>query len=500
MNRNELSVTAVMVTGHDPARRRIARLTAESFPRQTYRDTELLIINQGEIPLLTRPIARVREVMAGRGLVVGQLRNLAWKYVSTDLMTCWDDDDIYHPDRLDAQIQRYTGKPVALDTEVIVNLQSNEAMVFYRRTGFENSLLWPTAAKSRYAESPRGSDTTFVNALSQEFGNVQTIENDPLLYVRLFHGRNVWDAEHFFEVPRKHAAADPSGDHVRIRLPSERESQALEGMLPQYRDAFPKSPAVSTTPGKRSQNQAETKHQFAEDFSTPEWWRSWGFPQAPQHTLTVQEPDRPSLKVTWQAGQHYGTTFRYRFAEHHETEPTSLRFDYDVKFGASFTGGGKLPGFGGTYGRSGWGCQPNNGRNGWSARVGFDARDDRFVRLYFYAYLVNQPEKCGKDLAFWERDGKIFEFQRETWYRLTGICSLNSPDGHDGALRAMVDGEPAFEQHGLQFRTCAKLKIEEFWFDCFHGGKTPSPVSMDASFANLQLAWPRTEQDSFLGQ
>jgi hypothetical protein len=231
------SVTAVMVTGHDPRRRPLALLTARAFPRQTYAGAELLIVNQGAEPLLAEPIPRVREVTDGAGLVVGALRNLAWQYATGDLMTCWDDDDVHHPDRIAIQVNRFTGYPVLFQNELFLHLGTADAFTFYRRCGYENSLLWPRQCESRYPERRRGSDSLFRGSLIREFRGVTKIDNPPSLYVRLFHGRNIWHEDHFFGQPRRQAA-NPRNRDVRIAPPTPDEQRLLDELLPAYRDAI----------------------------------------------------------------------------------------------------------------------------------------------------------------------------------------------------------------------------------------------------------------------
>ena len=231
------TVTAVMVTGHNPRRQRLARLTAQAFPRQTYPHAELLIVNQGSSPLFEEPPARVREVMDGAGLVVGALRNLAWRFATSELMTCWDDDDVHHPQRIALQVSRFRDRPVALQYELYLHLGTGEAFAYRRSGGFENSLLWPRDCTSRYAERPRGEDACFFHALARELG-IHRIDNPPSLYVRIFHGQNVWHEDHFFGEPQR-AAADPRNQHLHVRPPTEEERGFLDRLLPEYRKAAP---------------------------------------------------------------------------------------------------------------------------------------------------------------------------------------------------------------------------------------------------------------------
>lgn len=232
---SQLTVTAVMITGHDPRRRPLALHTARSFQQQTYGPAELLVLNQGAERLLPQPIPRVREVQAGAGLVVGALRNLAWQFANGDAMTCWDDDDVHHPERIALQVAEFVSCPVALQNELYLHLDTGKAFVYSRRGGFENTLLWPRACRSRYPEEPRGSDTTFRERLWQELGGIVRIDNPPRTYVRLFHGRNIWPEDHFFDLPQR-LAADPRNRGIRTASPSEDDRRYLDQLWPVYRE------------------------------------------------------------------------------------------------------------------------------------------------------------------------------------------------------------------------------------------------------------------------
>jgi hypothetical protein len=231
-------VTAVMVTGHDPQRRALASHTARHFDQQSYTLAELLIINQGSKSLLCEPLPRVREVMDGAGLVVGALRNLAWKYAPSELMTCWDDDDVHDPDRISVQVAKFFDKPVVLQNELILHLGTGEHFTFYRKSGYENSLLWPSSTLSRYPELPKSSDSAFYKLLLREFGGITKIDNPAKLYVRLYHGRNIWDEKHFMK-KRHRKAADRANNQFRVKPLSAEEQCYIQQLLPIYRQLIP---------------------------------------------------------------------------------------------------------------------------------------------------------------------------------------------------------------------------------------------------------------------
>lgn len=193
-----------MATGHDPRRRGLARMTARLFGQQTYPNCELLIINQGDRRLFSdEPTpARTHEVLAGAGLFVGQLRNLAWDISQADYLICWDDDDFHHPTRIEYQMLRCSGHPVIMRHELIFNAHSGESIHSRRGDGYENTMLWPRACLARYSDKRRGSDTQFRHQLRKEYRILTMIDNPPHLYIRVHHGLNLWDWGHFRRLPK----------------------------------------------------------------------------------------------------------------------------------------------------------------------------------------------------------------------------------------------------------------------------------------------------------
>lgn len=205
------------------------------------------------------------------------------------------------------------------------------------------------------------------------------------------------------------------------------------------------------------------------------------------------------VRVDVPEGEHYGGALHVDFAERLDEEPTRAYFSYRLSFDASWTTsiGGKLPGFGGTYGIAGWGGKPSDGTNGWSARGmfgGVDENGDVPIGSYVYqADMVDEGRTYGKGM-WW---GVALEHGR--WYTIEQEISLNTiqDDGvtgnSDGWLKAWVDGELVFEKTGLHLRDTNTLKIETVWFNIYEGGKTPSPVSMHLLMDDVVVLPERVE-------
>ncbi len=220
------------------------------------------------------------------------------------------------------------------------------------------------------------------------------------------------------------------------------------------------------------------------NFEQNDWWRRWGLREHPRNTsvVSVLGPHGGSdrvLQVVVRQGEHMGTSFAYKFRQQLGEEPEEVYLRYDIMFDEDWrhaTSGGKLPGFGGTYGRAGWGGRPVDGSDGWSARGLFDSRaGGDSTEIGFYCYHADMKGKYGSHFEFTPK------LVHGRWHTVKMHCKLNTPgvDGgrgrNDGVLRGWIDGRLAFEKTDLRFRDVASLKIENIWMNVYHGGATPVP-------------------------
>ncbi len=98
-----------------------------------------------------------------------------------------------------------------------------------------------------------------------------------------------------------------------------------------------------------------------------------------------------------------------------------------------------------------------------------NTEDDPRVSLGYYVYHLGQGSRYG-DKLHWNESGRLLPGD---WYCLEGEVELNTLGLADGALRAWVDGTPAFDATGLEFRRPSEpaIRIESFWFNVYYGGK-----------------------------
>jgi glycosyltransferase involved in cell wall biosynthesis len=206
-------VTAVMITGMSTVRYSLARIAIQCFLNQTYPRRELLIVNHGRTPLNTGdPLIREMMINKSNSDTVGDLRNLALEHARGELVMSWDDDDWHHPRRMQVQVSAQRGNAaVVLKNQIRYSLLNGCAFYRHQRHGIPGTILHSRETSSRYPSLVRGSDTNFMNS----FRDVKILENPPCLYVRIYHGLNLWNAKHVM----RHLAKSKYQDRLELTYP-----------------------------------------------------------------------------------------------------------------------------------------------------------------------------------------------------------------------------------------------------------------------------------------
>lgn len=213
---------------------------------------------------------------------------------------------------------------------------------------------------------------------------------------------------------------------------------------------------------------------FGDSFDELALWDGRGTSYRNRVWLTDAGYRESALRVSIPRGSHYGADFHLDLEDTVEEEPDQLYFRYYLRLDSdwSTSASGKLPGFSGIYGSTGkGGYQSSPSDPGWSARLMFSpaSGDDPRVRLGYYVYHLGQETRYGDGVG-WNEAGAL---RPGDWYCLEGQVEMNTPGLADGSLQAWVDGTPALDFSGLEFRRPdePEIKIESFWFNVYYGGK-----------------------------
>ena len=205
------TVSCLMVTADRPI---LAQRAILAYQQQTYPDKELVVLDNGEAPIqhlladLPDKEVRYQYVEKEPGTWIGALRNQSLDLATGDLIVPqWDDDDWSHPERLDRQVAFLQRHELDACTLAGTLMHVDNPRYFFHpfigllRGGVPPTILHRREDAIRFPNLRRTSDTTYTNAW-QERRYAQLPVGDSYLYLRYFHGGNLWEEEHFLRRAR----------------------------------------------------------------------------------------------------------------------------------------------------------------------------------------------------------------------------------------------------------------------------------------------------------
>ena len=193
--------------------------SVQCYCDQTYTSRELVILtneNAEIVAEIRKCIASFEredirfEALTDRKYTLGELRNHSVLQASGAIVCIWDDDDLYHPDRL---LMQYTSM---VESEAEASLLSSYLHFFWTdltlgwsdwkskfpppMNGLPGSLMMVKAVAARYPENGNyanaGEDTFLLYRLYQGGVKIANLPNSAYLYLYSFHGNNTWAQAH----------------------------------------------------------------------------------------------------------------------------------------------------------------------------------------------------------------------------------------------------------------------------------------------------------------
>jgi len=154
-------------------RKKLAKRSLLSYRNQTYRNNELIIIDDGEenytslfkeLSLKEIKYIKIKKKPENN---LGYLRNLSLEAAAGDFITQWDDDDWYHPDRIQTQVDvLLKGNDACCLSNTLMHI--DQAPYFHHpfislfRKGTPGSIMHRKDPKIRYPELRRGEDDVYL--------------------------------------------------------------------------------------------------------------------------------------------------------------------------------------------------------------------------------------------------------------------------------------------------------------------------------------------------
>jgi len=204
-----MTISCLSVT--QKSRIKLFEKAVNSFSKQTFEASkrELIIVHhdgqefteQLKDLMITQRIDNF-VISENRHLPLGELRNISVLAAGGDLLCQWDDDDIYHRERLRVQSYPFQDEGIIATT---LGLQifwfPNSREVYIRKGGKEGihgSIMFKRDIQHTYPSmQKKGEDTTYICDLIKSYPvGIYRIDERPELYVRTVHGENTWPDNH----------------------------------------------------------------------------------------------------------------------------------------------------------------------------------------------------------------------------------------------------------------------------------------------------------------
>ncbi len=221
------SVSCLMVTANRPGF--VARAVA-LFEAQTYTNRELIIIDDGEADLSNivnsspqRDAIRYYRLSSDCGLNLGQLRTKSIEVADGDWCIQWDDDEWYHPERIERQLNEAklqgVGSSALKWTLMHINdLEETKNKVFRVDTGIATpgTLLFRRDVGVEYRPLARNEDGIFMREVRDKMGLAVMGKEYSHLFIRVFHGANTWEVDHFMSRLHRRPLDWPTYAYARL--------------------------------------------------------------------------------------------------------------------------------------------------------------------------------------------------------------------------------------------------------------------------------------------
>jgi glycosyltransferase involved in cell wall biosynthesis len=210
------SISCLMVTR--PVAGRLERIGRSllGYTEQTHGRRELVVVVDGAAPAPAVRAVKAQIASLGRedirilqpagGLTLGALRNLSTSSARGDVLCQWDDDDLYHPERLERQLEALvqSGAEGVCLQEVMQFFPDERSLYCTNWRATPNRAHPGTLMRWRHApvtypetgEAARlGEDSDVVMQL-QRRGGYGVLAGAPHLHIYVSHGGNSWDQGH----------------------------------------------------------------------------------------------------------------------------------------------------------------------------------------------------------------------------------------------------------------------------------------------------------------
>ncbi len=184
----------------------LARAVA-CFKMQSYPNKELIVVYEEDDQPTAGYVRQCNDkevfflcVRTASGYTLGELRNIGIEKAAGEFICQWDDDDWYHSGRLERQyneLLRNNRHGAVLTHWMVYDAVRKNAYISNQRI-WEGSILCRKATMllKPYESKRIGEDTATTDYLAAE-NHLHLIDDQPGLYIYIYHGNNTWNADHW---------------------------------------------------------------------------------------------------------------------------------------------------------------------------------------------------------------------------------------------------------------------------------------------------------------
>ena len=193
-----------MVTAN---RKALMKRSITCFNLQTYPDKELVIVDDG-IQDLSEALEMIPEeqltyvkLRQSEDNTLGKLRNVSLEHAKGDFLIQWDDDDWYHPDRIQIQAEcLLDGNDACCLSSALMHLDTPQYMhhpyIGRLPEGIPGSIMHRNDPSITYPHTRRAEDTVFLKKWMEK-KYTRLPDTYAYLFIRCYHGKNTWEQKHF---------------------------------------------------------------------------------------------------------------------------------------------------------------------------------------------------------------------------------------------------------------------------------------------------------------